>query len=502
MSASTAKSVRGRRAARAAGALAIVALVPGLMAARTRVVANATAPKFQWYGGAEYDYMGGAVGGAGDVDKDGTPDVIVGAPWANPGGREDAGSVYVYSGKTGALLRQLDGAHAGDHFGYSVAGAGDTNGDGYADVVIGARDEWLGSINRVGAAYVYSGKDGALLWQLHGTWQGDLLGWAVAGVGDLNKDGFADVAISAPYYDPSGRPDAGSVFVRSGVDGSQLYRFDGENTYNPSDSLGISLAAAGDVDRDTYPDIIVGVPHWDAQTNYNAGGAWLYSGRTGAILHKWEGVHYLDYTGWSVAGVGDVNKDGVPDVAVGANVLHAGAAGKPNTWKTYGGFYVFSGADYSQLVRVVGSEEYQYLGNTISSIGDWNKDGAADILVGAPNANPGGVFNAGSTFIYSGAGAVLARFDGVNRGDLMGWNVAGVGDINGDGVGDLVTGISNLPVGNAPRAGSAVVYASSSGCGSIAVATDGRGHVTGVDLGVLAIPAVAFALAGLRRRKR
>lgn len=488
------------RIALAAGGLAIAALVPGLIAARTHAAA-AAAPKFQWNGTTEYDYFGGAVAAAGDVNKDGTPDVLVGAPWQDPGGREDAGSVYVYSGKNGALLRQLDGAHAGDHYGYSVAGAGDVNGDGYADILVGARDEWLGAINRVGAAYVYSGKDGALLWQKHGVNEGDLYGWAVAGLGDVNKDGFADVAVTAPYMDPGGRPDAGSVFVLSGVDGSQLFRFDGEDTFNPSDNLGISVAAAMDVNKDTYPDIIVGVPHWDPRNEYNAGGAWLFSGKDGTVLKKWEGVHYLDYTGWSVAGVGDVNGDGFPDLAVGATVLHAGDPNKFYSWKTYGGFYIFSGADYSQLLRVVAPEEYTYLGNTASWVGDVNRDGKADVLIGAPNSNPGGVYNGGTAYVYSGTGQVLQRYDGVNRGDLVGWAVAGLGDINADGLGDLVVGTPNLAVSGALRAGSVAVYGSTSGCGAIAVAFDERGQVANVELGVLAAPLAVLALALTRRRR-
>ncbi len=485
----------------AAGGVAIAALVPGLMAARNSVTA-AVAPKFQWNGATEYDYFGGAVSGAGDVNKDGTPDVVVGAPWQDPGGREDAGSVYVYSGKNGALLRQLDGAHDGDHYGYSVAGAGDTNGDGYADILVGARDEWLGAINRVGAAYLYSGKDGSLLWQKHGATQGDLFGWAVAGLGDVNKDGFADVAVTAPYMDPGGRPDAGSVFVLSGIDGSQLFRFDGENTFNVSDNLGISVAAAMDVNKDSYPDVIVGVPHWDPRNEYNAGGAWLFSGANGATLKKWEGVHYLDYTGWSVAGVGDVNGDTYPDIAVGATVLHSGDPNKFYSWKTYGGFYIFSGADYSQLIRVVAPEEYTYMGNSISWVGDVNRDGKPDVLVGAPNSNPGGVYNGGTAYVYSATGQVLQRYDGVNRGDLVGWAVAGPGDLNADGLGDVVVGTPNLAVSGALRAGSVAVYAPTSGCGAIAVARDARGRIQSVDAGVLAVPFAMLVLVGLRRRSR
>jgi hypothetical protein len=219
-------------------------------------------------------------------------------------------------------------------------------------------------------------------------------------------------------------------------------------------------------------------------------------------MHKFQGYHYLDYFGWSVAGVGDVNHDGFPDLAVGSDVLHDGPAGKDYSWKTYGGFYVFSGKDYSQLLRVVASEEYQYLGVSISGAGDFNHDGSTDILVGASNANPNGVMNAGSAFIYSGTGVLLARYDGANRGDFVGYAVAGLGDINADGIGDIAVGVPNLAVSGGTRAGAATVYASTPSCGTIAFAFDGFGRLSSVDLGVLAIPGALMVLATVRWARR
>lgn len=484
------------------GGIALAALGLRATAGEPRALLAPFAPKYQWNGTLEYDNFGGAVAGAQDVDKDGTPDIVVGAPWDDPGGLVDAGSAYVYSGKTGTLLRQFHGTHPGDHFGYSVAGAGDADKDGYPDIVVGARDEALGSLQRVGAVYVYSGKTSALLWQFHASGEGDLLGWAVAGLGDVDKDGYADVAASAPYTDPNGKPDAGAVYVLSGHTGAVLYRLDGENTFNPSDSFGLSLAGPGDIDGDTYPDVFVGVPHWDPQAdNTNAGGAWLYSGKTGALLHRFAGTHYLDYFGWSVTGIGDVNHDGFGDLAVGAFTLHDGQPQDYYSWKIYGGFYVFSGKDYSQLLRVVSSQPYEYLGNSIAAAGDVDRNGVPDILVGAPHANSNGVFNSGAARVYSIAGTVLQEYKGANRGDTLGWTVAGIGDISSDVIPDVAVGVPNLAVDGAARAGAAIVYASTPTCGGAVVGFNEHGRLAWIDLGILMIPASLLILVARRRAR-
>ena len=140
----------------------------------------------------------------------------------------------------------FDGAANGSRFGDSVAGAGDVNGDGFADVIVGARG--------AGSAYVYSGADGTVLRRFDGVAAGDRLGSSVAGAGDVNRDGFADVIVGAPRADAGGMDEAGSAYVYSGKDGTLLWQFDGAREYA---YLGSSVDGAGDVNRDGFADLIV-----------------------------------------------------------------------------------------------------------------------------------------------------------------------------------------------------------------------------------------------------
>ena len=145
-----------------------------------------------------------------------------------------------------------------DNLGRSVAGAGDVNQDGFADVIVGASKATSPQGNRAGAAYIYSGKDGTQLWRFDGGATGDSLGISVAGAGDVNNDGFPDVIVGARLTDPGGMMDAGSAYVYSGKDGTELWQFDGVAAV---DYLGSSVAGAGDVNQDGCPAIIVGAPN-------------------------------------------------------------------------------------------------------------------------------------------------------------------------------------------------------------------------------------------------
>ena len=177
----------------------------------------------------------------GDVNGDGKADFIVGAPYADPGGRADAGSAYVFSGADGSLLYQKDGGAAGDNFGLSVSAAGDGNGDGKADFIVGAFQADPGGRSGAGSAYVYSGADGSILYQRDGGATGDQIGYSVSAAGDVNGDGKADFIVGANGADPGGRADAGSAYVYSGADGSLLYQKDGVAT---EDRFGLSVGGA------------------------------------------------------------------------------------------------------------------------------------------------------------------------------------------------------------------------------------------------------------------
>jgi len=218
------------------------------------------------------DHLGRSLASVGDVNGDGRTDYIVGA--YNAGPRDingaGAGAAFVYSGATGAVLYEKHGAAAGDQFGFSVAGAGDVDGDGRPDFVIGAHAAGFGA----GAAFVYSGATGALLYQKSGGAPGDLLGYSVGSAGDVNGDGRADFIVGANAADPGGRSAAGSAYVYSGATGGLLLRRDGAAA---GDQLGISVAPAGDANGDGKFDVIVGAGGASPGGNLGAGSAYVLS---------------------------------------------------------------------------------------------------------------------------------------------------------------------------------------------------------------------------------
>ncbi len=404
---------------------------------------------FQKNGSAVNDAFGVAVSGAGDIDGDGKADFIIGATGADPGGISNAGSAYVYSGATGALLYQKNGAAAGDNLG-SVASAGDVNGDGRADFIIGAYAAAPGGLITAGSAFVYSGATGALLFQKDGAAAGDQLGFSVAGAGDVNGDGKVDFIIGARFAAPGGLITAGSAYVYSGLDGSLLYQKNGSDA---NYLLGNQVASVGDVNNDGRPDFIIGAPRADVGGFIDAGSAYVYSGATGSLLYQRNGGDHDDYFGESVAGVGDVNNDGRADFIIGAPNTDSGAI------EAVGYAYLYSGATGLLLYKKNGTAYADDLGNSVASAGDVDGDGRADFIIGAHNADPGGLASAGSAFIYSGAdGRLLYQKNGTAANENLGRSVAGAGDVNGDGRPDLIVGAAFADPGGISNAGSAYVF--------------------------------------------
>lgn len=274
-------------------------------------------------GAAVGDQFGYSVASAGDVNGDGFSDVIIGASFNDSGGL-DAGRAYIYYG--GMVMDAvadviLTGGAADDRFGVSVAGAGDINGDGFSDVIVGAYFNDAGGTN-AGRAYVYYGGMAMNTIAdviLTGGVADDRFGTSVAGAADVNGDGFSDVIVGA-YLDDAGGLDAGRAFVyfggvamNAGVDAILTGEAAG-------DAFGISVASAGDINGDGLGDMIVGAYLNDAGGT-NAGRAFLYlNSLTGTDIPDWTitGEAVGDQLGNSVASAGDVNGDGFSDVIVGA----------------------------------------------------------------------------------------------------------------------------------------------------------------------------------------
>ncbi len=403
-------------------------------------------PKWQANGVAATDYFGTSVAGAGDINKDGYDDIIVGSPYADTPSVINSGVVFVYSGADGTILFQKDGHLSSDEFGNSVANAGDVNGDSYPDFIVGARTMTTSGGTDSGAVYVFSGRTGLLLYVKNGTQSNESFGVDVSGAGDVNNDGYDDFIIGANWHDYAATDD-GAAYVYSGATGLILYQKGGGGEDN---DYGHSVSGAGDVNNDGYDDFIIGSR--DILT-IDAGAADVYSGANGNILYTKTGAAAYDNFSASVAGIGDINGDGYADFIVGA-------PDNDNNGSSAGAVYVYSGIDGSSLYTKYGAAANDMYGTSVSGAGDVNADGKPDFIVGAKNSDAS-YTDAGSAYVYSGAnGSLIFQIKGGAASDFLGNSVAGAGDTNNDGYDDLIIGAHTAdPSGNS-NAGSAYVYLS------------------------------------------
>ena len=409
-----------------------------------------------------FDNSGRSVSSAGDVNGDGYDDLIIGAPYADPNGGSSGETYIVYGGASapgteGMLdLSVLDGTNgftltgidAGDYSGWSVSSAGDVNGDGYDDLIIGANRAGPNGDSYAGETYVVyggasaPGRDGVLdLGALNGTNGFTLTGIAardnsgisVSSAGDVNGDGYDDLIIGANRADPNGNDNAGETYVIYGGASApggvlDLSSLNGTNGFiltgiDRGDSSGISVSSAGDVNGDGYDDLIIGAHRADPNGDSQAGETYIvYGGAsapgTGGVLDLsslngtngfiLNGIDVLDYSGFSVSSAGDINGDGYDDLIIGA--FRAAPNGNDNAGETYivyggasapgtGGMLDLSALDGSNGFTLTGIDAFDYSGRSVSSAGDVNGDGYDDLIIGARGAGFGGE----TYIVYGGA---------------------------------------------------------------------------------------------------
>lgn len=317
------------------------------------------------------------------------------------------------------VLYTVAGTNAGDRLGASVSGAGDVNSDGYWDFMAGSQLSDRNGQNS-GLLIVYSGSNGEMLYTYTGSQVGQHLGRSTSAAGDANHDGHDDFIIGSPFEDVTTggvgggvRANAGTADLRSGLDGSRIRVFRGGSN---DEGKGYSVSGAGDVNADGYCDQIVGSFEGTARVR---------SGLDGTILHVIEESGNSPHIGWAVSAAGDVDGDGYDDIAGGSAGYDGGK----------GLVRVFSGLDGSELFRGVGGVVGETLGHSVSYAGDVNNDGRGDVIAGAP----GRALGRGMARIYSGASGVVLHTFTENNSD-MGWSVGGAVDIDNDGHDDVIAG--------------------------------------------------------------
>ncbi len=300
--------------------------------------------------------FGAEIANAGDVDGDGVDDLMVGEPYYSlTGNGPYEGRVYIISGATQAVIR----SHSGNGGGDVLAGAGDANLDGYADYAIGSPSYSSNGHFWNGELVVYSGVDGSVLWTIEGDAWVELLGFSVAGIDDVDGDGRRDLLV--------GSIGNGDVKVYS-ADGSVLNTLTGPW----GSQFGYSLAACGDLDGDGVRDYLVGAPSYSSTSpaqDYR-GAVYVYSAKTATLLYVFVGDWY-DGMGLTVSSLGDVNGDGVPDLLAGSSSAYGNG--------TYSGMIrVASGADGATIRTVYGDALNDRLGSSLVGMGDMNRDGVDD----------------------------------------------------------------------------------------------------------------------------
>lgn len=416
-------------------------------------------------------WFGFSVATAGDVNGDGYSDILVGAPGKNA----TAGSAYAYYGAADSLADDAGWTKASNlenaHFGHSVASAGDINADGYADIIVGG-PQWDGGQAYEGIACIYVGSATGLLsappWCKEGDQESAYFGWSVSTAGDVNGDGYDDVIVGAPYYQYINHDNEGTAWVyhgsSSGLSTSPSWHKDSDQD---DAQFGYAVGNAGDVNGDGYGDVIVGSPFYDSSET-DEGGAWLYKGSAAGLIstpiwHAYGGQEGAEF-GYDVGTAGDINADGYSDVIIGAPYWD-------NDENNEGGAWVYLGSkdglSLTHKWRNDGDQIGANYGSSVSTAGDVNGDGHSDIIIGTPGWN-GTYENEGKAEVYHSSGNSIYLSPSWTKvsnqlSAYFGYSFGSAGDVNGDGYADIIVGGYLWHDGETGEGGAWVYHGSSTG---------------------------------------
>ncbi len=365
-------------------------------------------------GSAAGDRFGAAVATLGDINGDGYGDYAVGALAANASAGAVRVRFGGPSMLADATLSGVDHALPGAQFGASIAGLGDVDGDGYGDFAVGAPNANLPGCSGCGFVRVFfggaSGVSARTPMRMQGRAVADLFGSAVSGAGDFNGDGFADMVVGAPGSSPSGRAECGEVHLFAGSSAGFSSVADRViECLAPGDIFGWSVSGAGDVNGDGLADFVVGAHNAQGGMPATIGGiAVVFEGaltasavRLGVVLNG----DVFDRQGWSVSSAGDVNGDGFSDIIVGAWAASPGGRNGTGVARLYAGSA--SGALAARARVIEGVAASDMLGRAVAGVGDLNRDGFDDVVLGAPAFDQTPLGRAGAIHVRLGSAAGL-----------------------------------------------------------------------------------------------